>query len=102
MATYLELRNLFNDGDLSNRVDVATMVAANDLIAGTPTVDEQSWAAYVFDSPRNEGRKALNAVLAENKDASVAAIQGATDAAIQAQVDVLVPSLVIAHTALGV
>jgi len=99
MATYTELRNLFSDDALRNRLDVAAVVAANTLLGGTPTAADQGWAAAVFSNPRNEGQKAFMAVLAANKDLSVAAIQGATDAAIQSNVDAVVPSLVVAHSA---
>ena len=99
MATYTEIRNLFSDDALRNRVVVATVVAASDLLAGTPTVDDQKWAANVLSSPRGEGQKSFMAVLALNKAATVAVITGATDAAIQANVDTIVPDLVAAHAA---
>jgi len=98
MATYVELRALFSLDALRERVEVATLIAASDLLAGTPTVAEQQWAAAVFFDPRNEGRRAFFAVLAANKAATVAAITGASDAAIQANVDSVVPSLVVANT----
>ena len=96
MATYLELRMLMNDSDLPNKVDVATVIAANDLLSGTPTADDRAWASAVFASPRSEGQKALMAVIATNKDATIAVIQGASDAVIQTNVDAVVPSLVSA------
>jgi len=101
MATYMELRNLFSDDTMKNRVDVAIIIAANNLLGGTPTPAEQGWAAAAFNSPRNEGQKAFMAVLAANKGASVAAIKGATDTALQANVDAVVATLVIAHAALA-
>ena len=97
MATYIELRNLFSNDELSNRVDIAVVVSANNLLSGTPTVNDQKWAAHVFSSPRVEGQKALMAVLATNKGAATSAITGATDAVLQTAVDLAVPSLVIAY-----
>ena len=97
MATYLEIRGLFNDGDLSNKVDFATVIAAKNLLVGTPSLSEQKWAAGVFANPSTEGQKALMAVLAANNGSSVAQIQGASDAAIQINVDSVVDSLVIAY-----
>ena len=97
MATYTELRNLFANDEMKNKLDVAVVIAANDLLAGTPTAAEQSWAAMVFDNPRTEGEKAYRAVLATNKNADTATILAASDTAIQAQVDAVVPSLVIAY-----
>lgn len=99
MATYTEIRHLFSDSALRNRVDVAVVIAANDLLSGTPTSADRAWAAAVFNRPRLESQKAFMAVLASNKNASVVAIQGATDAAIQTNVDAVVPSLVSAHAA---
>lgn len=98
MASYTELRGLFADDELSNKIDIAIIVSANDLLAGTPTASQQKWSANVFSSPRSESKKALMAVLAKNKDFTIAQIQGATDAAIQTQVDSVVDSLVIAFT----
>lgn len=96
MATYLELRNLFNDGDLKNKVITATVVAAKELLGGTPTANDRAWASSVLANPKGESSKALMTVLAENKALDVSAIQGATDAGIQAQVDSVVPQLVLA------
>lgn len=94
MATYSELRALFNDSDLMEKVEVATVIAANTLIAGTPTTAEKAWAATVFSSPKAEAQKAVMSVLAANSDATVATIQAATDASIQTNVDTIVPILV--------
>ena len=98
MATYIELRNLFANDEFKNRIDIAVVVAANELLGGTPTVSDQKWAAYVFSNPRSEGQKALMSVLATNKAASTSAITSATDAAIQTAVDLAVPSLITAYT----
>ena len=94
MATYQELRMLFNDSDLMEKTEVAVVVAANNMLTGTPSAAEKAWAATVFASPLPEARKAWMAVLATNKSASVSAIQGSTDNAIQGQVDSVAPILV--------
>lgn len=94
MATYSELRNLFNDSDLTEKVEVAIVVAAQELVAGTPTTAQKAWIAAAFANPSAEAKKALMAVLAANKDVTVAAIQGATDTAIQTQVNSVVSILV--------
>ena len=98
MATYTELRGLFADDELSNKIDIAIIVSANNLLTGTPTAAQQKWAASVFSSPRGESKKALMSVLAKNKALTIAQIQGASDAVIQTQVDSVVDSLVIAFT----
>lgn len=94
MATYTELRTLFTDSDLMEKVEVAVVIAANTLIAGTPTAADKVWAASVFSNPKTEASKALMSVLAENNDAAVAVIQAATDTSIQTNVDAIVPILV--------
>lgn len=96
MALYIELRNLADDDTLRNRVDVAVVVSAQALLAGTPSTEEIKWAASVLGSPRSEGAKALRSVIAANKAATVEEISGADDATLQAGVDLVVPSLVIA------
>lgn len=96
MATYQELRILFNDSDLLEKVETAVVIAANDLVAGTPTAADNSWIGAVFSNPNSEAKKALMAVLASNSDSTVAAIQGATDVSIQTNVDTIVPTLVAA------
>ena len=94
MATYTELRSLFNDSDLLEKIDTAVVIAANNLINGTPTAADKAWISAVLGDPRAEAEKALMVVLASNSGASVATIQGATDVAIQTNVDTVVPILV--------
>jgi len=96
MATYIELRKLFKDSDLSNKVITATIVFAQELISGTPTANDKAWAASVFSNPDSEGKKILMGVLAINKAASVEDIQGASDAAIQTAVNTIAPTMVSA------
>ena len=97
MASYIDLRNLFSNDELKNRVDIAVVIAANNLLSGTPTANDQKWAAHVFSGPRSEGAKALMAVIATNNGLTVAQITSASDAALQAAVDLAVPTLVIAY-----
>ena len=97
MASYIDLRNLFSNDELKNRVDIAVVIAANNLLSGTPTTNDQKWAAHVFSGPRSEGAKALMAVIATNNGLTVAQITGASDTALQTAVDLAVPTLVIAY-----
>ncbi len=99
MASYDELRQLFSDDALKMKMDVAVLIAAHNLLVGTPTADQQKWAAQALANPRAESDKAYRFVLAANESASVAAIQGATDAQIQTNVDAVVPALVVAYNA---
>ena len=68
MASYVELRDLFANDTMKNRLDVATMKAAQALLDGTPTSDEIKWAAAVLASPRSESEKAWRYVLAVNSE----------------------------------
>ena len=100
MAAYSDLRNLFNDSVLRNRTQVAIAVSAHNLSeSATPTEDDLAWVAKALSDTVGEGNKALKFVLAENKDASVGAIQGASDATLQSNVDLVVPALVTAYKA---
>jgi hypothetical protein len=98
VADYIELRKLFSDDELSNRVDVAIVIAANGLLSGTPEVNDKKWAAAVFANPRGEGKKALMAVIATHNGMTVEQITSAVDSTLQTAVDAIVPSLVVAFT----
>lgn len=88
MASLQELRSLFNDSDLMEKVEAAVVISAEDVVTtGTPTAADKAWATRVAENPNSEARKALMFVLAANKGAAVATIQGAADTAIQTQVD---------------
>jgi hypothetical protein len=93
MASYAEIRNLFNDSDLLNKVTTATIIYAHSAIASA-TANQKKWIAQALQSPTSEAKKILMGVLAANKDLEVSAIQGATDAVIQAQVDLIAPILI--------
>ena len=94
MATYLELKNLFNDSDLMDRVQVAAVIVASDFLENAPTAPQKAWAAAVFDDSRAEARKLLKAVLADKKGLSVVAIQGLTDIQIKNRVVIVAPHMV--------
>lgn len=94
MATYQELHDLFNSGTLLEKVDVAVVISANNLITATPDANQKAWASAVFANPRNEARKAVMAILAQNAALTVVQITGATDVSIQASVDSVTQVLV--------
>ena len=75
------------------------IISIQTILDGTPTADQQKYAAHVFSNPRTEAKKALMSVLAANSAASVAAIQGATDPALQTNVDAVVGTLSAAYNA---
>lgn len=94
MATYAELWALGSNNDgLLQKVAVAAAIKAQSLTAGTPTAAEVQWAREVFADPRGKAPAILYAVLAANKAATVAQINGATDAQIQAHVDLAVEKI---------
>jgi hypothetical protein len=91
MATYAELYGLKNDSALRNRVLTACVIAAEAVMNEVDTTSNHAnrliWAASVFASPVSEADRMFMAVLAANEDATVTQIQGASDAAIQTNVD---------------
>jgi len=95
MATYQDLYNLSTDRDLNDRVTFACVKKAQTLLDGaTPTADEVTWAAAAIASPKSKGQEILRYVLGANSASTVAQIQGATDAAIQTNVDAAVDALI--------
>jgi hypothetical protein len=97
MATYQELYALQTDDDLRQKIAVATVVAAQAKLAGTPTAAEAAWAKEVIQYPIGDrARSVMNLVLAANKGADVSVIQSASDASIQTNVDAVVDGLIAA------
>lgn len=94
MATYAEIRDLFTDSSLRNKVSVACIVAAeairNEDAGTTNHANRLIWAKEAFSNPLTTSEEMLMALLAANKDETVATIQGASDAAIQARVNAAV------------
>jgi len=94
MATYDELLPLLSNSELRNRVKVACVIAADTVRgedAGTANhANRLIWAKRTFTNPAAASREMLTALIAGNKDASVANITGASDAAIQTKVDAAV------------
>ena len=98
MATLIELRNLMNDSGLRNKITTAVIISADTVMrvadTGAPFSQVAGdhdkrvvWAKTAFENPTGEGRKFLMSVLASNKTATLAAIIGAADTTIQANVD---------------
>ncbi len=98
MATYIELRNLFTDTDLNNKIEVAIAIAAEMVASGNDDVapfdqtagahdNRVRWAAAAITNTAVEAKRILKLVLAKNSNFSVAQIQGASDSAIQSNVN---------------
>jgi len=94
MATYEDLYTLWQDDTLKRQLAIAVMVEAeviNQELVTTPNhIERRAWAARALALPTTEGQRMLGAVLAANQDLTVAQIQGASDAAIQAKVSAAV------------
>lgn len=91
MATYLELRDLFSDADLKNRIEVACIVSAEAIrteeeITGNHA-NRMIWAKQAFTNPNSIRDPMLKALLAANKDSTVAAIKGVSREVLQSLVD---------------
>ena len=103
MASFLELRGLFGSGDLRNRIEVATIIAANAIAQNSTAESDERlfWAQRVFASPGRETDRAMLVAIAQNSTKTVAQITGAPDAAIQSAVDSAVGVLVVGSTLVG-
>lgn len=91
MAEYEELRALFADGALRNKIEVACIITAwtilQEDVGTTNHANRVVWAKQVFDNTRLPAEKLLKALLAANKDETVATIQAASKEALQTLVD---------------
>jgi hypothetical protein len=94
MATYAELITASTDTGLRDKIRVACVVAAETVrteLASVPNHTERlKWAQKVFLDPSVEALRMTWAVLAQNRAATLAAITGASDAAVQTAVDAAV------------
>ena len=91
MASYLELYGLQNNDDLHHKIATAVIVAADAIRTEDGAVVNHAnrllWARAAFESPLTIAQHVMWAVLAANKDATVANILAATDSSIQTAVD---------------
>ncbi len=91
MATYDDLFGLRFDTALKNKVTVACVIAAEAIREEDAGTDNHAnrlvWAKATFERPGSIAQNMLWALLAANKDADLAVITGASDAAIQTKVD---------------
>ena len=94
MATYIEIRGLFGNSELRLLAEVACIVSAETIRLEDPSTDNHAnrllWAKAAFRNPRQIRDQMLMALLASNKDATVANILAVTDEAMQTLVDAAV------------
>lgn len=94
MASYMELRDRFFAGGLRSKVAVAVCIKAHAILQeAAPSADRLDWAAGAFASAESESLRMLRYLLAANKDATTAVIDGAADSVIQAKVDEVVDKI---------
>lgn len=95
MATYTELYDLYSDASLRNKITVAVTKKAQSLIdSATPTAAQVTWAQEAIQQPAEKAETLFKYVLAKNSTLTVAQIKGATDSAIQSQIDAAVDVLI--------
>lgn len=98
MATYNELANIREEagwGAFQEVVTTACAVKATALLdLPTPTAAQVDWALAALERPAETAKTIATYVIAANKDASLAAILGATDVLVQTNVDAAVDKIV--------
>ena len=94
MATYDELLQANANTGLINKVRVAVVVSATNIMGEAPATTNHAnrllWAKLVFSDPASMGAKMMWPVLAQNRAATLASITGADDATVQSAVDAAV------------
>ena len=94
MATYLELHSLRNNRDLLSKVQTALYVIAFDIFNDVSPPANQpkrlQMANKIYESPESIAISVLPSILAANKGLTVAQIEGASDLAVQANVNSII------------
>jgi len=94
MAAYADLFNQRSNSALRNKLTVAVSIAAETIrvedVGTANHANRLTWAKGVFEHPDGATESMLWALLAANKDLTIAQIEAATDAAIQTKVDAAV------------
>lgn len=101
MATYAELFDLLSNSALRNKIEMAVAEAARIIQSGEDTgapfsqtapfpAQRRTWARRVIGNERAEAERFLHLILMKNKGAATGAILGASDSAVQSNVNDLV------------
>jgi len=97
MATYLELLSASRDDVLNQKMRVAVVIATEVIrteAGATPNhAARVLWAKTVYQSPEDVAKRMIFAVLAQNANATLAAILASSDATIQTAVNAAVDAL---------
>lgn len=91
MAIYLELFSAAADSDLQDKLVASVEIAAIEIHdEDDATVNHANrliWARQVLQDPKSKGQQMLRAVIAINRALTLAQILGASDGAIQTNVN---------------
>ena len=91
MATYAELLQASSNPAVINKIRVAVVIAAEVVRTEATNVPNHTnrllWAKQVYAHPDTEAQRMIWAVLAQNKDAALGDITGASDVAVQGAVN---------------
>ena len=94
MATYNELRSLFGEGSLRNRVEVALCMKVHAILQeATPSAERLAWARTTLSNSYGEADSLLKYALAANAALTTAQLLGASDAALLTAVGAAVDKL---------
>lgn len=95
MATYADLYAIKNDASLLGKVAVAVIKKAQLLLDGVaPTSNQLTWVEKALSNPEAVARVLLNYVIVVNSTLTVAQIQGASDTAVQSNVNDAVDKMI--------
>lgn len=95
MASYIEMKVLFNDSDLKNRCESAVIKAAYTMLQESAAdVDKKALVKKVFNEKERYASMALYALVISNEGKSVDEIKALSDAEVQSVVDSSSPLLV--------
>lgn len=88
MATYIELFNLRNNANLSNKIATASAIKAHAILAeALPSAERKAWAENALSDPSSVVPQLIWFLLADNASATVGNITGASDSTIQTAVN---------------
>lgn len=98
MANLQELRRLFDDSDLREKIEVAIVKEAQSRLGSASTDAEKRWIAAVLIDPSTEATRAQRYVLAANAGLTVTQILQANDVAIESNVSDATDLLIAAYS----
>lgn len=90
MATLLELRELYTESNLINKIEASVCISVNtiknELVATVNHAERLIWAKAAIKDTKAAAEQVLKIILAENAGATKSAILAASDASINTAV----------------